>query len=181
MYPFLRFAGELIKFRNKPLGLFDAHISTHRCLPWDIDPWLELNNGRTLTIFDLGRVPFFVRTGAINVIREKKWRVTVAGTCARYRRRITTLEKVTMISRFIGWDDKFFYIDQSMWKQNGECANQLLVRSAIVGENGIVSPKAMADAIGHKGPSPQLPAWVTNWIDAEETRPWPPAHSPLAL
>ena len=64
MYPLIRFAKELVKFRNAPkLGPLDAHVSTHMCWPWDLDPWIELNNGRTLTLYDLGRIPLAVRTG----------------------------------------------------------------------------------------------------------------------
>lgn len=55
MYPFVRFAKEALKYRNAPkLGLLETHVSYHRCWPWDLDPWIELNNGRTLTLYDLG-------------------------------------------------------------------------------------------------------------------------------
>lgn len=180
MYPLLRYVGELVKYRNKPIDLFDPHISTHRCMPWDIDPWLELNNGRTLTLYDLARVPYFVRSGAIKVLTKNKWRVTVAGVSVRYRRRITAMEKITIYSKFLGWDERFFYTEQSIWNKHDECANQVVVRSAIVGGNGIVPPAKMAEAYGYLGESPQMPDWVLNWIKAEDTRPWPPPNSPLA-
>ncbi len=180
MYPLIRFVGELVKFRNKPINLFDPHISTHRCMPWDIDPWMELNNGRTLTLYDLARVPYFVRSGAIKVLSENKWRVTVAGVSVRYRKRITAMEKITIYSKFIGWDDRFFYTEQSIWKKNGDCANQVVVRSALVGGQGIVAPIKMAEAYGFTGEPPVMEDWVLNWIEAEDSRPWPPANSPLA-
>ena len=50
MYPWFRMAKELWKFRKTRLGPFETHVSTHRCWPWDIDPFMELNNGRTLTL-----------------------------------------------------------------------------------------------------------------------------------
>ena len=74
LYPLIRFAKEMIKFRGAPpLGPMDAHVSTHRCWPWDLDPWIELNNGRTLTLYDLGRIPLASRTGLVPVLREKGW------------------------------------------------------------------------------------------------------------
>ena len=52
MYPFLRLIKEVFKFRKAPqLGFGDVHISHHMCMPWDLDPWVELNNGRTLTLY----------------------------------------------------------------------------------------------------------------------------------
>lgn len=180
MYPLIRFATQTLKSRKKTASLLDTHVTSVRCWPWDIDPWMELNNGRTLTLYDLGRVPFFLQAGAIDVMKRNKWRVTVAGVSVRYRRRITAFEKITIVTKFIGWDERFFYVDQSLWKKDGDCANQVLVRSAIVGAGGIVSPDEFAKAYGWQGPKPDLPEWVQKWIEAENARPWPPENSGLA-
>lgn len=180
MYPLLRFTGEVLKYRNKPMPFDGTHISTHRCWPWDLDPWMELNNGRTLTLYDLARVPMFIRTGAVDMLKKKRWRVTVAGVSVRYRRRITAFEKVTISSKLVGWDNRFFYTTQSIWKKDGDCANQVLLRSAIVGSNGIVDPAELAEAMDLDKTSPKMAEWVNNWIEAENTRPWPPENSPLA-
>lgn len=180
MYPLLRFAGEVLKYRNKPMAFDDTHVSTHRCWPWDLDPWMELNNGRTLTLYDLGRVPMFIRSGATDTLKKNGWGVTVAGVSVRYRRRITAFEKVTITSKLVGWDKRFHYTVQSIWKKDGDCANQVLLRSALVGSNGIVDPADLTEAMGLDRQSPEMPAWIHNWIEAENTRPWPPEDSPLA-
>ncbi|NHX27094.1 thioeseterase, partial [Escherichia coli] len=58
MYPFFRMTKERVKHRSAgALQPGDAHLSHHLCWPWDLDIWNELNNGRTLTLFDLGRLP----------------------------------------------------------------------------------------------------------------------------
>ena len=108
MYPFVRFTKEMLKFRKAPkLGPLDTHISTHMCWPWDLDPWIELNNGRTLTLYDLGRIPMASRTGLIGALRENGWGITVAGNSTRYRRRIRAFDRFTMLTRMIGWDHRF--------------------------------------------------------------------------
>ena len=57
MYPFFRLAWQFFLNRNGPsLTIGDTHISYHYCLPWDLDLWMELNNGRTLTLYDMGRI-----------------------------------------------------------------------------------------------------------------------------
>lgn len=178
MYPILRFWGAIRRSRKQPpLGLFDAHVSQVRCLPWDIDPWIELNNGRTLTLYDIGRIPLAYRTGMAQVAREKGWGIAVAGVSVRYRRRIRPFERVTMLSRLLGWDARFQYLEQSLWKGE-DCANQMLLRWAVTGPNGIVPPPEVAAAMGHHGPSPVLPDWVQGWIAAEGSRPWPPEARP---
>lgn len=178
MYPILRLWSATRRSRRQPpLGLFEAHVSEIRCLPWDLDPWIELNNGRTLTLYDIGRIPLAVRTGLARVARENRWGVTVAGVSVRYRRRIRAFERVTMLSQMLGWDARFQYLQQSLWK-GGDCANQMLLRWAVTGPQGIVPPARLAAEMGHPGPSPALPDWVQAWINAEATRPWPPEARP---
>ena len=175
MYPFLRMAKALINARfAPPLGLFDAHISHHICWPWDLDLWMELNNGRALTLYDLGRLPLARRAGLDRVLAAKGWGMAVAGSSIRYRRRVTMFQRLTMHSRCIGWDARFIYMEQSLWR-GGECTSHVLIRSAVTSANGIVPPADLALASGAATESPPLPAWVGAWIAADATRPWPPA------
>lgn len=177
MYPVVRLIKEIIKHRNSPpLGLRDVHVSTHICWPQDIDLWMELNNGRTLTLYDLGRIPFGRRAGLLTALKDNGWGLTVAGVSVRYRRRIRPFEKFTIRSRLAGWDGRFFYIDQSIWKASGECANQALYRTAVTSRDGIVPPPQVAQVMGYAPDSPPLPEWVANWIAADATRPWPPEY-----
>ncbi|HKK96847.1 MAG TPA: acyl-CoA thioesterase [Marivita sp.] len=176
MYPFIRMAQSIWRARSTPeIGLFGTYVSHHRCWPWDIDMWMELNNGRTLTLFDLGRIPLAQKNGLLDVIRRERWGLTMAGVVVRYRRRIRTFEKIEMRSRLICWDDRFFYIEQSMWKTNGECANHAVYRSAVTDKSGIVQADRVAKALGLEGiTSPEMPKWVALWLEAEGSRPWPP-------
>lgn len=176
MYPFLRMAKVMaLARRQPPLGLFDTHVSQLRCWPWDLDPWIELNNGRTLTLYDLGRLPLSRRTGFEKLLRDKQWGLTVAGSTTRYRKRVTMLTLLTMHTRCLGWDERFVYMEQSMWKGD-DCTSHVLIRSAIVSKAGMVKPSDMAVAMGIAPESPALPAWVTAWTAAEAQRPWPPAR-----
>lgn len=180
MYPWFRMFKELWKFRNAPMHPLDTHVSHHRCWPWDIDPWLELNNGRTLTLYDLGRIPMATRTGLHRVAKAQGWGLAVAGVSVRYRKRVRTFERIEMRTRLLGWDARFVYMDQSMWK-GGDCSSQALVRSAVTqGQRGIVNPARMAVALGLPAESPALPQWVQAWIAADAGRPWPPqAEEPV--
>lgn len=176
MYPFLRMIKEMARARRMPpLGLFDTHVSHHRCWPWDLDPWVELNNGRTLTLFDLGRLPLGHRTGIHRHLTARGWGMTVAGSSVRYRRRVTMFSKLQMHSRCMGWDARFLYTEQSMWRGE-DCTSHVLIRSAIVSKAGMVAPAELALAAGVAPESPELPAWVQAWIAADATRPWPPSR-----
>lgn len=175
MYPVLRLIWQLFLHRNSSrLPLTGTHVSHHLCMPWDIDLWRELNNGRTLTIFDLGRIPLAGRVGLIRALKHNRWGLAIAGASVRYRRRITIFERIEMRSRLLSWDARFIYVEQSMWKASGECANHILYRAAITGREGIVAPDRVVAELGRDMPAPALPDWAAAWIAADETRPWPP-------
>jgi acyl-CoA thioesterase FadM len=176
MYPFLRLAlAARAARRAPPLGPFAPHVSRHICWPWDLDPWGELNNGRTLTLYDLGRIPLAIRTGLARVLRAEGWGMTVAGASVRYRRRVRAFDRLTMESRLAGWDARFLYVTQSLWRGD-EAAGQVLIRAAITSAAGIVAPARMAERLGLAPESSPLPAWIAAWAEAEARRPWPPAR-----
>jgi acyl-CoA thioesterase FadM len=175
MYPFIRLAKELVVHRNAPrLALGETHVTYLLCWPWDIDMWMELNNGRTLTMMDLGRVVMFQRMGLTEVMRRKGWAGTIAGASIRYRRRVKMFDRIELRSRILGWDDRFTYAEQAFWK-DGECTSHGLFRMAVTSRKGMVPVADFLAELGLPVESPPLPAWVRAWIDAEATRPWPPS------
>lgn len=173
MYPFARLARQLWVHRNAPpLGTFDTHVSRHVCWPHDIDMFVELNNGRTLTLYDLGRMVLFRRIGVVDVMRKQGWGGTVAGASVMYRRRVRVFDRIEMRTRLIGWDARFFYFEQAMWR--GEtCTSHVLLRTAITDRSGLVRTDRVIAAAGLDAPPP-LPDWVAAWAEADAHRPWPP-------
>jgi acyl-CoA thioesterase FadM len=174
MYPFLRFAAVTLSERRKPrLGLFDTHRLPLRCLPNDLDGFMEMNNGRILTLFDLGRFAMAIRVGLWEVLQREGWGLVVAGSTVRYRARITGLQRFEIRTRLIGWDQRFFYMEQGMWR--GEtCCNHALLRTGVTEKGRLAPTEAVARAMAHPDPSPDLPGWVQAWAGADAERPWPP-------
>ena len=176
MYPFARTLKELFRANRMPRfeTLTDEHVSHHICWPHDLDFWLELNNGRAMSLYDIGRTAMGLRAGLIDAVRKNRWALTMAGSTTRFRRRIRGFERFEMRSRAVCWDERFMYLEQSMWKQNGECASHVLYRAAVTDPNGIVLPSKVLEAMGQPGTSPPMPDWVKAWCEADAGRPWPP-------
>ncbi|HRO10374.1 acyl-CoA thioesterase [Amaricoccus sp.] len=173
MYPLVRLGIELALARAAPpLPIDGVHRTRLTCWPWDIDPWRELNNGRTLTLYDLGRVPLAVRCGLVRVLRANRWGLAVAGASIRYRRRVRAFDRVELRSAFVGRDARFLYVHQAMFRR-GEPTSSGLFRSAVTDAAGIVPTDRVLAALGDP-PLPALPAWVAAWSAAEALRPWPP-------
>ena len=178
MYPYLRTALEIWLHRNKPLGLFETHETHHRIRLSDIDIFGELNNGRTLTVYDFSRIGLALRVGLNDMLKREKWGMTVAGSTVRYRRRVRAFQKVTVRARLLGWDRRFFYIEHGMFHK-GVCTSHLVVRTAFTDKNGLVESERVRQAAGHEGASPVLPDWIQAWVAAEDLRPWPPMQDVL--
>ncbi len=176
MYPVLRMGlGVLAARRQAPLPVDGVHVTHHTCMPWDLDMWVELNNGRTLTLLDIGRIQLAMRTGLIAALRRERWGLTMAGVSVRYRRRIRAFDRFEVRSQCVGRDARFLYLHQTIWK-GGEAACSALYRSAVTDASGIVASDRVAAAMGHAGWNPELPGWIQSWIAAEAERPWPPEH-----
>ena len=174
MYPVFRTALVLRSEGRKPrLSPLDPHELSLRCWPVDIDMFLEMNNGRVLTLYDLGRFGLSARVGLMQVLKREGWGLVVAGASIRYRARIMGLQRFTLRTRLLGWDARFFYFDQSMWR--GEtCCNQALVRTGVTEKGRLLGSDRVAAAMGSDPASPDLPEWVRAWAEADSTRPWPP-------
>ena len=100
----------------------------------------------------------------------------MAGASVRWRIRIRAFERFEMRSRAVGWDDRFVYLEQSIWKSDGRCAGQILCRSAVTGPKGIINPNDVLLDMSRNDAPPELPEWVQSWIAADATRPWPPEN-----
>ena len=179
MYPVLRFVRTLAAARRAPdLPITGIHVSRHVCWPWDLDPFMELNNGRTLTLYDLGRFALGQRMGLFDLLKRESWGLTVAGSSVRYRRRLRGFDRFEMRTRIVGWDDRFLYLEQSM-RRRETCTSHLLLRAAITDKIGLVPMARVTAAFGIAPESPKLPDWITAWINAEAQRPWPPMQDLL--
>ena len=176
MYPFLRMATTMLAAKFEPsLPPEGRDVSHHRAMPWDLDLFGEVNNGRILSLYDLGRFHYSVRVGLVGVLRREGWALTIAGSSIRYRHRLHAFQRYDIHTRCIGRDARFFYISQSMWR--GETAlSHGLYRTAVVQKGGIVETDRVAEAMGAPGWNPSLPEYAKAWIEAEAERPWPPEN-----
>lgn len=174
MYPFVRTIAQLVSHRRAPsLPLGGVHVSQHMCWPWDLDAFMEMNHGRILTLLDQGRFVGAIRSGLYAAQKQNGWGMTMAGVCVRYRRRVRMFHRYEVRTRFIGFDEKFLYLDQTMWR-NGDCLAQAIYRVAVTDANGIVRSQFVAGALETTVCQHVLPDWVKTWLKAEDMRPWPP-------
>lgn len=174
MYPFIRLITTSVKsMRSEKLDVFDVSETTFRALPWDLDLFMEVNNGRLLTLYDLGRFDLGIRIGLMSILKKNKWGLVVAGSSTRYRRRVRMFDKVTMRTQVIGLDEKWIYIAQSIWIK-GQPSSSALLRTGVTAKGKVIPSAEVAEAFGTGEWNIEMPAWVQAWIDADAGRDWPP-------
>ena len=163
MYPYLRLARVLFrsKFKSK-LNFYsrDSDCIPMMVLPQDIDPFMELNNGRYVTLLDLGRYGYGTRVNINTFLRKQKWSLTITGTYNEYRYRLRLFQRFKLKTKIIGYDENWFYFFQKI-ERNEKTHMASVVKYAFTSKNGIVKPKEVVEAMGEPYDPTQLPSWVT--------------------
>lgn len=174
MYPLIRLASVLVTGPKRlPLAPGDTGILKMLVWPWDCDVFFEMNNGRHLTLYDLGRFDYGSRCGLLPLLKSRKWGLVVAGSTIRYRKRLLPFQRYDMHTRLIGRDDRWFYFVQKMVRE-GDVCSAALVRTAVTRKGRILPTHEVADALDAPDWMPDMPPWVQAWIEADDGRPWPP-------
>ena len=174
MYPIVRLGLTSLRAAlSRRIGIDSVCKTTFRCMPWDLDIFFEMNNGRILTLYDLGRFDLTVRSGLFKRLIRKRWAVVVAGGAVRYRKRIRIFDKVTILTHVAGFEGRWIYIVQSMWVK-GRPVSSVLFRTGVTHMGKTVSVDEVLKEAGISGWKTSLPDWVTSWINCEQDRPWPP-------
>jgi acyl-CoA thioesterase FadM len=162
----------LIKARlGSSLKINEESVLKMRVFWGDIDIYPELNNGRHLTLMDLGRLDLAQRTGLLRAVHREKWGFVVAGASVRYRNRLMAFNRFQLHTRVVGVDDRWFYFQQKTIRK-GRIHSSALVRAGIASKEGLVPVKKVLDAMGISDWHPGLPKWVEAWSEADELRPW---------
>lgn len=158
----------LLRARRGPrLGPLDESVIHSRVLPTDLDLNFHLNNGRYLTLMDLGRVDLLMRMGMVGELRRRRWNPVIASLTVRYRRSLGLWERFSIHTRLVCWDDRWFYAEQR-FVRGGEEMARAIVKAAFIGPQGRVPPQQLVDASPWALHSPPMPEGVRMWVEAEE-------------
>ena len=135
-------------------------------LPNDLDLNGHMNNGRYLTIVDLGLVTMFVRSGFARLCIKNKWRPMGGGSVVYFRRGLTLFQRYTLRFSLVGWDEYWNYC-RFEFVRGGEVCATGFVKGAAARRGGLVPNTEIYALLGHGAPSPELPAELRTWIDAD--------------
>ena len=121
----------------EPIALFDESRVTFRVWPSDCDINLHMNNGRYLTLMDLGRTYFMAQLNMLWKLPKKKWFPVVGSVEIRYMRSLNPFQKFDLVSRVLTWDKKWIYLEQR-FEAEGKIMAVARLRALFIGNSGIV-------------------------------------------
>ncbi len=137
-----------------------------RVWPNDLDMNGHMNNGRYMTISDLGVVEYFTRTGALSAALKMGWRPVYGGALISFRRGLKPFRRYTLRFTLVCWDERWSYMRFSFQHQGRTMATGY-AKGAFVGRDGLISAREFFEALGKSHESPAFPASVQAWIEAD--------------
>lgn len=151
-----------VRFRSR-LGIWDTSHVSFRVNPGDLDVQRHMNNGRYLTLMDLGRMDLMVRSRFWKRITDQGWYPVVAGQTITYRRSLVLWEQFDLASRVIGHDERWIYMEQ-VFRRDGKVVADAIVRARFLRKSGGSVP--MEEVLELVEPLPEhlvVPPWITEW------------------
>lgn len=154
------------RFSSELKGLSESSIS-FRVLPTDIDLLLHMNNGRYFSLLDLARIDFSIRNQSLPILRKNKIYAVAASEMIRFRKSLNLFQQFEIITRLVGWDNKFFYFTHHFVKNDEVYALCLVKGCFLHKKSGSLNPHDVLKLTGYLNPSPALPDWIKHWQQAD--------------
>lgn len=142
-----------------------------RTLPTDIDVLRHMNNGRYLSLFDLGRWDLLIRAGLFDAMNAQGWYAVVSSETITFRKSLQLWQRFEVQSRFIGHDDKALFLEHRAVVK-GQVYARAIVRARMLRRTGgTVSNEELFAAVGKPAGVPEIDAWVHDWAAASALPP----------
>lgn len=135
--------------------------------PTDIDVLVHMNNGRYLTLMDLGRADAILRNGIRKALASRNWYTVVASEAIRFRESLPLFERFELRTRIVGWDEKSFYVRQQFLVRGRVVAIGIVRVRFLKRSGGTLMAPEVASVIMPGVASPALPDYIATWRAAE--------------
>ncbi|WP_434927564.1 thioesterase family protein [Shewanella sp. HL-SH8] len=151
------------RIRHCPgIGFLGTSKISYRALPFDCDVNLHLTNSRYPAFMDLARTYMIADMGLMKKFLKMKWMPIVNASEFTYIRDIKPFEKFEVETKVVGWDEKYFYIEQRFVTARGlHCI--VHVRGVFICKGKQVPIDTLVLEAGYEGATPELPPEVVKW------------------
>ncbi|SNU02266.1 acyl-CoA thioester hydrolase, YbgC/YbaW family [Ruaniaceae bacterium KH17] len=159
----------LVRMRSRKRGrisLWDTAVTPFRVAPTDLDLLLHMNNGKYLSILDVGRMDLMIRSGFWDVLKERGWYPVVAGQTITYRRSLKLGQSFEVHTRVLGFDERWGFIEQTFTHGETIYAHAIIRTRFLKKSGGSVDHADLEEAAGGFPTEQHIPQWVRAWSEA---------------
>ncbi len=128
----------------------------------DIDFNMHINNARYMVFMERARWDHPVQTGTWDIMLKEKLNFIVAGIEMGYIREIRLAKKFHVESRYLGWDEKYFYLEQR-FVADGKIHAYGMVKAVFLQQGKKTVPDKVAETLGIAHASDALPEHMDLW------------------
>lgn len=162
-------------WRGRPLTLPQdtSHIG-FRVWLHDLDLSGHMNNGRYLTLMDLGRLDVLARSGLLRAAYRHGWTPIASSIKIRYRRELCLFQPFRLETRLVHWQSHLVVMEQRFVMMSGRHAGQIAAQALFKGglydrsTRRFIQITRLMDEIGVHAVSPPLTPEVAAFLAADE-------------
>lgn len=111
----------------------DASLLHFRVWLHDLDAIGHMNNGRYLTLMDLGRTDLMLRSGLLRAAVRHKWTPIASAVLIRFRREMRLFQPFRLESRIVYWNETLVVIEHVFIIDGGRYDGQAAARALFKG------------------------------------------------
>jgi len=152
----------LTVWRRKRVSVLETSFLRMTAMPNDIDINGHVTNGRYLTLADIGRTDFTLRSGAIKAALTLRAFPIVGDSLAKFRRDLKPFQRFDLQTRLLSWDDKWMFLEHRFLR-HGRVLGVVVIRGLFRGPQGPITPGDFLQMMGLTAQPPALPDWVAEW------------------
>ena len=97
---------------RRTTSLFSSCSTPFRVNLMDLDFNMHMNNGRYLTIMDLGRFDLMLKSKTFWAITKQGYYPVVSSQSIRFKKSLAPFQRFDLITKIEAWDEKDTYINQ---------------------------------------------------------------------
>lgn len=146
----------------KKQDVFNESTLSFRVLPFDCDINIHMNNSRYLSFMDLGRVHLMGQGKLWTQVFKNHWIPVIVSAEISFIKALKPLQKFNLVSRVIGWDENYIYMEQNFLTQQVIAASALVKGTFLINGKKCIMQEVI-DLISPGTLSPPLPQAIEHW------------------
>ncbi|MDO4784965.1 MAG: acyl-CoA thioesterase [Propionibacteriaceae bacterium] len=147
------------------LGPWDTAITPFRVTPADLDVLAHVNNGKYLSLMDLGRIDLMLRSGLWATARRLGWYPVVAGQTITYLKSLRLGQRFELHTRLLGFHGVWSYVHQEFRVGDAVYAHAVVRARFLRRGGGTVPPDEVIAQAGRPPENAGVPRWVVEWSE----------------